>query len=77
MHIPTTHNIANTGFRGMRMFVSRKKGRCNLTGNRPQSATFHICTVSPNITPHYLRPARIQINTVADPRNEDFQTESC
>lgn len=30
----TTHGIVHAGFRGMRAFVARKKGRCKLIGNR-------------------------------------------
>lgn len=42
----TTHNIANKGFSGMRRFVARFKVLCTLIGNRPQSLTGHIVTVS-------------------------------
>ena len=31
---PLTHGIVHAGFRGFRAFVARKKGRCNLIGNR-------------------------------------------
>jgi hypothetical protein len=39
---PTTHNIANKGFSGMRKLVARFKVSCTLIGNRPQSLTGHI-----------------------------------
>ena len=29
-----THGIVHAGFRGIRAFVTRKKGRCKLLGNR-------------------------------------------
>ena len=29
-----THGIVHAGFRGLRAFVARKKGRCKLIGNR-------------------------------------------
>ncbi len=33
-HRHTTHGIVHEGFRGIRVFVARKKGRCKLIGNR-------------------------------------------
>ncbi len=39
---PTTHNIANKGFIGMRRFVARFNFSCTLIGNHPQSLTGHI-----------------------------------
>ena len=43
-----THNIANKGFSGIRRFVARFNFSCTLIGNRPQSLTGHIVTVSNN-----------------------------
>lgn len=34
MHDGTTHGVVHAGFRGMRAFVAREKGRCKLIGNR-------------------------------------------
>ena len=41
-HQLPTHNIANKGFSGMRMYVARFNFLCILIGNRPQSLTGHI-----------------------------------
>ncbi len=51
----TTRGIVNKDFSGMRKVVARFNFYCNLTGNRPQSLTGHITTVSCKFTKYQLK----------------------
>ncbi len=56
-----THGIVHAGFRGIRAFVARKKGRCKLIGNRL-------------VIPHDTIPSYVNAKCKGDLHSRQFAT---